>query len=424
MVVIDRGRLRLRGRPHEAAFLRTKPACQVWVTAAVVAAVMLPAPFADLGHDRTSGSASTTGLLLVVVSILNVEIARVLEGGIADTQRPHKGLSAWAFATALLLPPPWLLPVVAVTYGHAWWRGLRVTPWKWIGSAAYVVLAGLAAAAVADVVLGDERDLMHGDGLIGLTGVLAAAATFLVVESLLFHGSAYLNHATDEAWLRQTLASGSFYLTEMGVLLVGGLSAAIWTAGGWFILLLVPVYVLTQRAALHEPLRERAEHDDKTRTLRFDSWRRQSTAVAERCSHRGHPWSILFVDIDQFRAFNETWGHLVGDDALVVVSETMRAELRSCDLIARFGGEEFCVFLPEVALEHAGPIAERIRCAVELAQIPGATPVTISIGVAAVTAGAAPGPEFVAVLSAADRALYRSKNRGRNCSSVVTVEAE
>ena len=85
-----------------------------------------------------------------------------------------------------------------MTYAYAWWRGLRVTPWKWIGSAAYVVLAGLGASITAQAVIGDEPNLMDGNGAAGLLGVLAATATFLAVETVLFHGSAYLNHPADE----------------------------------------------------------------------------------------------------------------------------------------------------------------------------------------------------------------------------------
>jgi diguanylate cyclase (GGDEF)-like protein len=405
----------------DRAFLRTTWACRLWVTAAVLGALALPVVLAPLGPERTAGYDRLTAAFLVGLSILNVEMGRLLERGASDSQRPHKGLSAWAFASALLLPTWWLVPVVVLTYAHARWRGLRVTPWKWIGSAAYVVLAGLGASIAARAVMGAEPNLMDGNGAAGLVAVLVASAAFLVIETVLFHGSAYLNHAADEAWLRHTLGTPSFYLTEAGVLFVGGLSAAIWTGGGWFALLLAPVFLVTQQAALHEPLRERADHDDKTSALRFVSWRRLAIAAADRCERRGRPWCVLFADLDHFREFNETWGHLVGDDALTVVAEAIRAELRPGDLFGRFGGEEFCVFLPDVAADDAGSIAERIRGAVSSAPIPSAKPVTISVGVAAVPA--AEPQEFVSVLAAADRALYRAKREGRNRTSVVPVKA-
>ena len=303
--------------------------------------------------------------------------------------------------------------MVAVSYGYTWWRSLRVPVWKWVGSATFIVLAGLAGALTAHAILGTEPNLMYGDGHRGLVAVLAAAAAFLAVETVLFHGTAYLNVATDEAWLRQTLSSSSFYLTEAGVLVVGGLSAAIWTGGPWFLALLLPVYALTQRAALHEPLRERAEQDEKTGLLRYESWRRLAVSACERCSRRESPWSVLFADLDHFKRFNDSWGHLAGDDALVAVARALRTEVRAGDIIGRFGGEEFCVFLPDIGAEEAARIAERMRTAVCTMDIPGAQTVTISIGVATVEP-ADEHVELVIALAAADKALFEAKTGGRN----------
>ena len=231
---------------------------QVYLAVVAVAAVLLPV-LVDLGRPTAGRPALLTGAVLVAISVLNVEISRWLTGGVSHSHQPHKALSAWAFAAALLLPTPWLLVVVPLTYAHARWRGLRLPLWKWIGSACYLVLAGMAAAAVRHVVLGEATNWMSGDGGRGLFGMLLAATAFLVTESLLFAGSAVLNHADDEVWLRRTLRSPSFYLTEAGVLLIAGLLAAVWTGGAWFVLFFVPIYALAQRAALHEPLRERAE---------------------------------------------------------------------------------------------------------------------------------------------------------------------
>ena len=225
----------------------------------VVAALALPFALSPLDGGGAHRHPVLTGVVLVLLSVVNVEISRALSGGLAHTQQPHKTLSAWAFACSLLLPSPWLLVVVPLTYAHARWRGLRVTLWKWIGSAAFLVLAGLAAIAVRSATMGEQYNWMLGHGGAGIASMLAAAATFLAVETLLFAGSAWLGPAEDEAWLRQTLRGRSFYLTEASVILTGGLLAAVWTGGAWFILLFLPVYALAQRAVLHEPLRVRAE---------------------------------------------------------------------------------------------------------------------------------------------------------------------
>ncbi|CAM3572196.1 HAMP domain-containing sensor histidine kinase [Nocardioides marinus] len=235
---------------------------QVYLVLAGVAAVAAPlALTGPWGADRLVSAHPPdwfTCAVLVALSALNVEIGRVLVGGLARGQQPHKALSAWAFACAMVLPAAWLLVVVPLTYAHTRWRGLRAPLWKWVGSAAFLVLAGTAASLVPRLVLGGLPNWMQGDGRGGLGTLLVAAAVFLVVESALFAGSAWLNHAEDEQWLRSQLTSPGYHLNEAGVVLTGGLMAAIWTAGAWFVLLLGPLYALMQRAVLLEPLRENA----------------------------------------------------------------------------------------------------------------------------------------------------------------------
>ena len=237
-------------------FWRTPWLLRVHIVVTAAAACSLPFLIDSFVRVQVDTPAWVTGMVLVGISVLNVEISRTLTGGLERSHQPHKALSAWAFTCALVLPTPWLLVVVPLTYVHARWRGLRLPLWKWVGSGCYLVLAGVAAAVVRNGVLGDVG---HGMGGWDLAAMFAAAASFLAVETVLFFGSATFNHAEDEAWLRRTLTSRSFYATEVGVLFIGGLLAAVWTAGPWFVLLFLPIYALVQRAALHEPLRERAE---------------------------------------------------------------------------------------------------------------------------------------------------------------------
>ncbi|MGZ4449964.1 MAG: ATP-binding protein [Nocardioides sp.] len=238
---------------------RTPLALRAYLGLTTLAALVVPWLVTGPAADPGTTTRLVTAAVLLVVAVLNVEIGRVLTGGLERAHQPHKALSAWAFACALLLPAPWLLVVVPLTYAHTWWRGLRIPWWKWAGSATFLVLSGCLAAVVADAVMGDEANFMRGRGGLGLVAVLLAAIAFLALEALLFCGPAYLNHAEDEVWLRQTLRSASFYGTEAGVLVIGALLAAVWTGGSWFVLLFVPIYLIAQRAVLHEPLRQRAE---------------------------------------------------------------------------------------------------------------------------------------------------------------------
>jgi diguanylate cyclase (GGDEF)-like protein len=123
------------------------------------------------------------------------------------------------------------------------------------------------------------------------------------------------------------------------------------------------------------------------------------------------------MDIDYFKSYNDTYGHLAGDDCLRKVTDAVVKALRASDFPARFGGEEFACILPETDEEGAWISAERIREHVAAAGIPhGASPVaphiTISLGVATILPDEDTEPE--ALIAMADCLLYKAKNSGRN----------
>lgn len=121
-------------------------------------------------------------------------------------------------------------------------------------------------------------------------------------------------------------------------------------------------------------------------------------------------YAVLMLDIDHFKRVNDTHGHEAGDMALKQVAAILDSSIRSTDFVARFGGEEFLVILPDT-LEGALTIAEKIRATVAAASIPTVGHVTVSLGIA--IADSADADEDVAV-RAADAALYRAKHAGRN----------
>jgi diguanylate cyclase (GGDEF)-like protein len=153
--------------------------------------------------------------------------------------------------------------------------------------------------------------------------------------------------------------------------------------------------------------------------------RRAMDAQLETLCEKGEPFSVIMVDVDIFKAFNDGYGHVIGDDCLRRVAAMLRASLRNTsDQIARIGGEEFVVVLPQTSVENARIMAERMRMAVSGLRIPHAgSPehvVTISAGVSGSSAPASAGD----MLSAADRALYRAKTLGRNRVEVAGDGAE
>ncbi len=128
--------------------------------------------------------------------------------------------------------------------------------------------------------------------------------------------------------------------------------------------------------------------------------------------------SLIMLDIDHFKKFNDRYGHQRGDDCLRRVAEVLRASARrQGDLVARYGGEEFCMIMPNTATPGGLEIAERLRASIEALDMPHALSpyckVTVSIGLATLAAGEDESP--AALLRFADEALYRAKSEGRNC---------
>lgn len=127
------------------------------------------------------------------------------------------------------------------------------------------------------------------------------------------------------------------------------------------------------------------------------------------------PLALIMIDVDNFKSYNDEYGHLAGDQVLITVANAIRAPLRPNDLVARFGGEEFAVLLPETTVSNSKIIAERLRehvCSadpgmLENRELPS---VTISLGVA----GRQPGYSLDMMIAAADVAMYHAKRNGKN----------
>lgn len=138
----------------------------------------------------------------------------------------------------------------------------------------------------------------------------------------------------------------------------------------------------------------------------------------QRALRTQHPLSLLMIDVDYFKPFNDHYGHGVGDTCLIRIAQAMQTQVsRPMDLLARYGGEEFVVLLPGTGLEGASTVAESLRRTVAALQIPHALSavakhVTVSIGVASL---AQSGPKSTSdLLRLADQALYQAKQAGRN----------
>ena len=143
------------------------------------------------------------------------------------------------------------------------------------------------------------------------------------------------------------------------------------------------------------------------------------TREVKRAERENLPLCLMMLDIDNFKKYNDEYGHLAGDHVLITVGEAACEPLRAKDLFARYGGEEFSVMLPETSMEQALIVAERLRDRISLTdpglhdgrQLPK---VTVSIGIAEYKSGY----ELDTLLAAADEAMYQAKNNGRNCVKI------
>jgi diguanylate cyclase (GGDEF)-like protein len=128
-------------------------------------------------------------------------------------------------------------------------------------------------------------------------------------------------------------------------------------------------------------------------------------------------FSVLLVDVDRFKQYNDTYGHLAGDTALVKIADILRKATRGVDCVARYGGEEFLVLLLEATISTAGVVAERIRSRVAEESFDGGS-VTVSIGIAECPSHGDTAEDLIA---SADAAMYQAKSDGRN--RVVSADA-
>ena len=181
---------------------------------------------------------------------------------------------------------------------------------------------------------------------------------------------------------------------------------------------------MTEEKAAQIALEQLATRDGLTGLANRRCFDDTLRAEWSRATRQNQPLSLLMVDVDNFKAYNDAHGHLGGDECLKRIAGAVAGEMRANDLVARYGGEEFAVILPNQSLKGAAIVAERIRCRVEQMQVPNRrTPsehVTVSIGAA--TALASNDTDASELVATADAALYRAKHMGRNRISLPASE--
>ncbi|ROR29542.1 sensor domain-containing diguanylate cyclase [Inmirania thermothiophila] len=184
----------------------------------------------------------------------------------------------------------------------------------------------------------------------------------------------------------------------------------------WILGLLAEYAALAlERLRLLEETRRMAVTDGLTRLANQQEFMRRLAEETERANRYGRPLSLITLDLDRFKAYNDRYGHLAGNELLQTLAATIQRVVRRSDLAARTGGEEFCILMPETETEEAARCAERLRR--EVAALADRYPerirqaVTVSLGVATLPHHA---EDAEALYRAADDALYTAKRGGRN----------
>ena len=176
-------------------------------------------------------------------------------------------------------------------------------------------------------------------------------------------------------------------------------------------LLLARTRTLLEFKAYLDVCEEAAFTDHLTGLANRRRFERQLEREVNRTLRLEHPFSLLMIDIDNFKRLNDTYGHDMGDEAIRRIGKVLREGTRGIDLAARIGGEEFAVLLVETELTRGLEVAERLRMAIRDLSIPPVDYLTASFGVAECPSSAQTSTD---ILKAADNLLYRAKRTGRD----------
>jgi diguanylate cyclase (GGDEF)-like protein len=390
-----------------------------WLITFIVAVVLADATVLGLAAGtasfRTHDLALFAGLL--ICSAATVEVTRRADqniGMVKDVYAP------WELPAAILLPLVYVpvLPIVRMCLTQ--WRIERVPAYRRVFSAAVVglsyVAAGLTFRGVIRLTPGATAHPAEHALAWMLVVAACAAVQWIINQALIWtaiKGSNPALRIRDEQFAREPMFND---VTERCVSVIVTFCVA---SSVIALVFAFPFITLLQRSLRHARLVQDARIDAKTGLLNAATWEGQATTEVVRGVRTRTALAIALLDIDRFKAVNDTYGHLVGDQVLKEIASKLTSLLRAYDLAGRFGGEEFSLLLPQTRAVDAFRIAERIRSHIAGMSIivPGAVgaervQVTVSIGVAALDSGTE--RTLAQLMAAADAALYRAKNCGRD----------
>ncbi len=174
---------------------------------------------------------------------------------------------------------------------------------------------------------------------------------------------------------------------------------------------------ITQRIQLYQEVQRLANQDPLTACFNRRHFMTLAEQELQRAIRYQHTLSLVMLDIDQFKIFNDLYGHQIGDQILCELVNLCQKKLRSIDILGRYGGEEFIILLPETVASGGLQVAERLRESIEKMErvsITKKSPLTVSMGVASLNSNNDPAQTLDMLIKRADQALYAAKSAGRN----------
>jgi diguanylate cyclase (GGDEF)-like protein len=322
--------------------------------------------------------------------------------------------SVWAFAGVLILPIGYSAALVCALFTVAAMRRRqqKAFAYRLTYTGATVVLATLAAKVVATVIQPRIAELPAGP--LTAAAITTAAVVFFTINTGLVIAAIYL--ASESPSVRKLLPAREELGLEAATLVLGVMTAEVILQLAWLTPTVLILMVLLQRSSLVSHLEVAATTDSKTGLLNAAAWQELSQRELLRAQRDGSPCAVLLMDLDHFKRVNDTAGHLAGDAALKAIGDALKRELRGYDAVARFGGEEFVIFLDDLGPEDACQVAERILSRIRGLVINGAASgdrisLTASIGLAAYPQH---GTALIELIEQADNALYLAKQAGRD----------
>ena len=389
-------------RTHSSGSPALSAGSAAFLIVVVAAAAVLVAPF----HLRTASHAEWVLFAVLTACAAAVQLLPV-------ETLPNQAYSitlVFFVAGALLLPPQLVALLVVLAHLPEWVRE-RYAWYIQTFNIANWVCASLAVYFVAGAFI-DHSSPDRSITRLALAGALAASACVVVNHALL----AQMLRLARGKKLRETgLFSLNNLSTELVLAALGVGLAAVWELAPALTPFVLAPLIVVYRSLRLPGLELAARLDPKTELFNARYFTSALDSELERARRFERPLSIVLADLDLLRDVNNTYGHLAGDAVLRGVADVLKKQLRPFDIPCRFGGEEFCVVLPEAGHEDAMAIAERIRQAVADATFrvssgDGEVRATVSLGVAT-------HPDVDSaeeLIHHADLALYRSKALGRN----------